>query len=76
VSFVAFGILRVAGEVRGISNHLAELDILHERIKILLLGFLERVSHNASGLDGDGFVEEVSLLRVGIVGVHVFGDES
>lgn len=79
VGFVALGILRIASEVRGVrgvSNHLAELDIFLERIKVLLLGFLKRVSHNALGLDGDGFDKEVSLLRfVGILGSHIVCDE-
>ena len=76
VGFVALGILRIASKVRGVSNHLAELDIFLEGIKILLLCLLEGVSHNPSGLDGDGFVEEVSLLRfVGIFGSHIVCDE-
>lgn len=77
VGFVAFSILRVAGVIRGVRTKAgAELNILLEDFKIHVLSLLEGVSHNPLGGDGDSFIEEVSLLRAGFVGIHVFGDES
>lgn len=59
---VAVLILRVAGVVGGVGNHIAELHIVLEHFKILLLCVIERLGYDALGGDGDGFAEEVSLF--------------
>lgn len=75
---IAVLVLRVTGEVGGVSNHIAELHIVLEHIKVLLLCIIERLGYDALGGDGDGFTEEVSFffsVDFGIVVIVVHGKE-